>query len=516
MATQKNYFSTQDSNNIKGGLYQVDTYMDLFKYNAATHFKDGMLCYVSKYDKYYQYYAPKKRWYPVNLQRLPIIDTSINIDGEWFDIARMESFDALLQELVQLKYSHEWQENHQNNMRKYPGVYQKDEDAFQAWYAKCKKAAYEFFYGPFEESEDLAQETDDNIFDYPTLKEILDEMKSDIEYLKLQMYPLNIDMRCDPDGFYIEYLEQDSYEIHLYGVATRNGKEVPIIYNQLTSLWNDEVLWDSSVPLADYTLVINKPHYGEYMFKYTATDHNGQDALTIEKAVMFTMPYYYGACRRFDMNVDNSPTQADYREEIYRLFRTFVESFGTFLYPFNSRDESIKIRELGFEYGHINDFIDEVVNPYFRIEFDMTQEAYYLMHTIKDFLNILADYIIQYRHDAFINGYIAAGFHEHDMDYYTLEGTKEGVKHLSPQTDLTINIPQDGYYIWLCLPYKDRIEIPEVTSNGQTFPLSETYVIKETIYGKNICFRSIGELGMEAHVAHLEIKYNTNNFIEII
>ena len=96
MATQKNYFSIVDSNNIKGGLYQVDNYIDLFKYNAAAHFKDGMLCYVTKYDKYYQYWAKKKRWLPVNIERLPVIDSSIMIDDVWYDIARMDSYDALL------------------------------------------------------------------------------------------------------------------------------------------------------------------------------------------------------------------------------------------------------------------------------------------------------------------------------------------------------------------------------------------------------------------------------------
>ena len=73
----------------------------------------------------------------------------------------------------------------------------------------------------------------------------------------------------------------------------------------------------------------------------------------------------------------------------------------------------------------------------------------------------------------------------------------------------------DGYYIWLCLPYQERIQIPEVWSNGQYFPLADEYIIMETIYGKNVCFRSIGEKGLEAHTLKLEIKYDTSNYIEL-
>ena len=65
-----------------------------------------------------------KRWYPVNIERLPIIDSSILIDNQWYDIAKMDSYDALLQELIQLKYSKDWQANHDMNMRKYAPIYQ--------------------------------------------------------------------------------------------------------------------------------------------------------------------------------------------------------------------------------------------------------------------------------------------------------------------------------------------------------------------------------------------------------
>jgi hypothetical protein len=55
---------------------------------------------------------------------LPIIDSSILIDNQWYDIAKMDSYDALLQELIQLKYSKDWQINHDMNMRKYAPIYQ--------------------------------------------------------------------------------------------------------------------------------------------------------------------------------------------------------------------------------------------------------------------------------------------------------------------------------------------------------------------------------------------------------
>ena len=55
---------------------------------------------------------------------MPIIDSSILIDNQWYDIAKMDSYDALLQELIQLKYSKDWQANHDMNMRKYAPIYQ--------------------------------------------------------------------------------------------------------------------------------------------------------------------------------------------------------------------------------------------------------------------------------------------------------------------------------------------------------------------------------------------------------
>jgi hypothetical protein len=50
--------------------------------------------------------------------------SSILIDNQWYDIAKMDSYDALLQELIQLKYSKDWQANHDMNMRKYAPIYQ--------------------------------------------------------------------------------------------------------------------------------------------------------------------------------------------------------------------------------------------------------------------------------------------------------------------------------------------------------------------------------------------------------
>ena len=514
MATEKNYFSIVDSNNIKGGLYQVDNYIDLFKYNAASHFKDGMLCYVTKHDKYYQYWAKKKRWYPVNIERLPIIDSSILIDNQWYDIAKMDSYDALLQELIQLKYSKDWQANHDMNMRKYAPIYQQEENEFQEWVTKCKQAAWLFFFGNTYPN---TQEADnENIFDYPYIKALLDDIQSNIDYLQLQLHDLSVNLICMPDGDAIEYTAQDSYEIKITGIASRDDKQVPIIYNKLIDPKDNTVLWDNSIGLENYSYIKKKKKNGEYNFQYIATDNLKQKPIIIDKKVIFTIPYYYGASKRNDISYDNQPTHDEYKEQIYRLVRNFVESNTEFiLNPYKSQNVKQYIRDWNIDYYNIEHFIENTINTFFSIDYDLTPSKYYKIRTIDDLLETLASYIEQYNHDKFINGYKTAGFKEYDKVFYNLIGTEEGIKHLKPQEKLTINIPTDGYYIWLCLPYQERIQIPEVWSNGQYFPLADDYIIMETIYGKNVCFRSIGEKGLEAHTLKLEIKYDTSNYIEL-
>ena len=514
MATQKNYFSIVDSNNIKGGLYQVENYIDLFKYNAASHFKDGMLCYVTKHDKYYQYWAKKKRWYPVNLERMPIIDSSILIDNQWYDIAKMDSYDALLQELIQLKYSKDWQINHDMNMRKYAPIYQQEENEFQDWVTKCKQAAWLFFFGNTYPN---TQEADsENIFDYPYIKALLDDIQNSINYLQLQIHDLSVNLICMPDGDAIEYTAQDSYEIKITGIASRDNKSVPIIYNKLIDSKDNTVLWDSSICLENYPYIIEKPQKKEYNFQYIATDNLKQTPIVINKKVIFTLPYYYGASKRKDMNIDNEPTGREYREQIYRLFRNFVEEqTNNILNPYGSQDMQIYIRDINVDYYLANNFINDNIDVSYGIDYTLTPTKFYNIITLEDLIDTITKYIQKYKKEKFINGYTAAGFKEYDKIFYNLSGTEEGVKHLKPQEKLTINIPTDGYYIWICLPYQERIQIPEVWSNGQYFPLSEEYVIIETIYGKNVCFRSIGEKGLEAHTLKLELKYDTSNFIEI-
>lgn len=514
MATQKNYFSIVDSNNIKGGLYQVDNYIDLFKYNAAAHFKDGMLCYVTKYDKYYQYWAKKKRWFPVNIERLPIIDSSIMIDGVWYDIARMDSYDALLQELIQLKYPKDWQINHDLNMRKFAPIYQGEEDQFQDWVSKCKQAAWLFFFG--NTYPNTNESDDENIFDYPYLKALLDDIQNHISYLYLQLHDLSINLDCKPDGDTIEYTGQDVYEIKITGIASRDNNPVPIIYNKLIDGKDNTVLWDSSICIEDYNYTIEQPKLGSYSFQYIATDNVKQTPLVIDKKVVFTVPYYYGASKRNDISFDNEPTHEEYKEQIYRLFRRFVEESAEIeLYPYKSQDLNFQIRKWNIEYNLIDKFVDNNIDVSFGIDYDLTSVKYYKIRTINDFLETIATYIETYNHDKFVNGYTAAGFHEYDKVFYNLTGTEEGVKHLKPQEKLTINIPLDGYYIWICLPYQERVQIPEVWSNGQYFPLADEYIIMETIYGKNVCFRSVGEKGLEAHTLNMQINYDTSNFIEL-
>ena len=514
MATQKNYFSIVDSNNIKGGLYQVENYIDLFKYNAASHFKDGMLCYVTKHDKYYQYWAKKKRWYPVNLERMPIIDSSILIDNQWYDIAKMDSYDALLQELIQLKYSKDWQINHDMNMRKYAPIYQLEENEFQDWVTKCKQAAWLFFFG--NTYPNMQEADSENIFDYPYIKALLDDIQNSINYLQLQIHDLSVNLICMPDGDAIEYTAQDSYEIKITGIASRDNKSVPIIYNKLIDSKDNTILWDSSICLKNYTYIIGKPQKKEYNFQYIATDNLKQTPIIINKKVIFTLPYYYGASKRKDMNIDNEPTGREYREQIYRLFRNFVEEqTNNILNPYGSQDMQIYIRDINVDYYLANNFINNNIDVSYGIDYALTPTKFYNIITLEDLIDTITKYIQKYKKEKFINGYTAAGFKEYDKIFYNLSGTEEGVKHLKPQEKLTINIPTDGYYIWICLPYQERIQIPEVWSNGQYFPLSEEYVIIETIYGKNVCFRSIGEKGLEAHTLKLELKYDTSNFIEI-
>ena len=175
----------------------------------------------------------------------------------------------------------------------------------------------------------------------------------------------------------------------------------------------------------------------------------------------------------------------------------------------------IYIRDINVDYYLANNFINDNIDVSYGIDYTLTPTKFYNIITLEDLIDTITKYIQKYKKEKFINGYTAAGFKEYDKIFYNLSGTEEGVKHLKPQEKLTINIPTDGYYIWICLPYQERIQIPEVWSNGQYFPLSEEYVIIETIYGKNVCFRSIGEKGLEAHTLKLELKYDTSNFIEI-
>ena len=319
-----------------------------------------------------------------------------------------------------------------------------------------------------------------------------------------------------PDGDAMEYTAQDSYEINITGIASRDDKQFPIIYNKLIDPKDNTVLWDSSIGLENYSYIIEKPKNGEYNFQYIATDNLKQKPIIIDKKVIFTIPYYYGASKRNDISYDNQPTHDEYKEQIYRLVRNFVESNTEFiLNPYKSQNVKQYIRDWNIDYYNIEHFIENTINTFFSIDYDLTPSKYYKIRTIDDLLETLASYIEQYNHDKFINGYKTAGFKEYDKVFYNLIGTEEGIKHLKPQEKLTINIPTDGYYIWLCLPYQERIQIPEVWSNGQYFPLADDYIIMETIYGKNVCFRSIGEKGLEAHTLKLEIKYDTSNYIEL-
>ena len=84
--------------------------------------------------------------------------------------------------------------------------------------------------------------------------------------MQLQLHDLSVNLICMPDGDAIEYTAQDSYEIKITGIASRDDKQVPIIYNKLIDPKDNTVLWDSSIGLENYSYIIEKPKNGEYNF----------------------------------------------------------------------------------------------------------------------------------------------------------------------------------------------------------------------------------------------------------
>lgn len=515
MATQKGYFSSIDSNDIKGGLYQVDTYLDIFKINAASHFKDGMLCYVSAKDTYYQYSAKKKRWCPVNIKRSPVIDTSICIDNVWYSVSAKDNYDDMLQELVHLKYTDEQQRNLAGYMRAYPEIYQNQEEEFQKWFDLSKAAAWEFIYKTpynFENKEG----DPNNKFDYPYLRDTLNTIKRDINYFYAKEHPLIIDISTnegfpsDENNIYIDYVKQSEQTITMHAIGYRDGELTKIIASSLKSLWDSKQLYNSDTDaFSNLTLTIKNPKIQKYPLLYKATDNEYTDMLQVEKNIVFTLPYFYGCCNRANIASKNKNELSEYtvKKEINNIFRS-VKNVINITQDF---DLLIDTKPL-YWYNLTNKLISQIVlakiNPAFNVMISIDDSEFIGLKTLKNVYDLICNKVYTILIEREAAEYAENGYTINDSLFYILEGAENGSRHVAPQKKIVINNIQDGNFVWICIPsvyYTGNP--PKITAGNHPFGLKDTIFDANTNYGDYVCFRSAGDKGLEAHKMELSIQY---------
>lgn len=535
MATQSGYFSQIDSNNIKGGLYSVSTYFDLLSLNAATHFKDGMLCYITKQDAYYQYNARKQKWLEVNIERVPVINDTIVIGGETYNISKMDNFNDLLQQLIRLKYSDSASKNLAINMRAYPELYQAEEDEYQAWVTLCKIAAYEYFNG--SGSYDITNREGDinNKFDYPILKNILSKMQDNIEYLYVASFPLNVSVGINEgaqkpsinfeninDSLYIEYNRLLSdMSLHMNITNKRGNNIVDLIGYKITDdngniLYN--VTYDKENPqkldTTDILYKLPNANQGNYNIAIEAVDSIYAEPTVYNKNIVISNPYYYGSSKFADIRTAyNQITETYTSERILPVICKLMANngFDTIKEVYTDNDITVPINENDITLPKLNNFITNVLSANYNLEFAVfTEDEYYTIknNTVLSFLNMIAQLVITVYNNKIQNEQNSTGMSLNSLGLTTLEGTLGGTKYLAPQDNIVIN-NQDGNYIWICIPSIQYTgNYPVITCNNQEFPLDpQIFEITENNVSYK-CFRSDGDNGIEACTLVMHIEYN--------
>ena len=384
MATQKGYIAEIDANNIKGGLYSVENYYDIFKFNAATRFKDGMLCYVSKEDKYYQYNQRAHRWLEVNINRVKFPDSSINIGDEWYDIIRTDNYDNLLQQLIQIKYSADWQATQDANMRNFPEIYYDKDKEYREWINLCKKAAWEYIYTiPY--NFDNLEGKNDNLFDYGILKTKLQEINDDINFLKVASLVVNTDIQItandsnfesDNGDVYIEYLHQETQKLTCTITTTRNGEKTTMDYIYIKPSWTDSPLYEGSCEETIFSkeIILDSPELKDYEIEIIIKDNEKSNPYHVKKKISFTSPSFYGCCFRSDMNKNSSEELSVYNvaKQINKLCYQNLQNIDE---KYELTVKSQFLYEVGLKTSdEIFSFIENIINPCFKVTVELTIE----------------------------------------------------------------------------------------------------------------------------------------------
>lgn len=78
-------------------------------------------------------------------------------------------------------------------------------------------------------------------------------------------------------------------------------------------------------------------------------------------------------------------------------------------------------------------------------------------------------------------------------------------QYKTPQHEITLNNPTEGFYLWIVLPHGQTMHRCEC--NNFDFPLNEPVTISNEL-GEFDCYRSMADLGMEAGDIPLHILYN--------